>query len=97
MIPSSFTSSLEPDKSRQDYQRNRKICHESKRMNFKILFRTSDCIENDTTMDDDSFLQESPVSTARQSSRHDHGQVMRWTPELVPLTSNFYFTPMKSL
>ncbi|GFX64939.1 hypothetical protein TNCV_450771 [Trichonephila clavipes] len=36
-------------------------------MNFKKKFRTSDCIENDTTMEDDSFRQESPVSTLKQS------------------------------
>ncbi|GFV98397.1 hypothetical protein TNCV_623561 [Trichonephila clavipes] len=58
---------LGPVKSRQDDLKNRKICHETKRINFKkYFFRTSDCIENDTTMEDDSFRQESPVNTSKE-------------------------------
>ncbi|GFX88254.1 hypothetical protein TNCV_1066701 [Trichonephila clavipes] len=30
------------------------------------FFRTSDCIENDTTMEDDSFRQESQVNTSKE-------------------------------
>ncbi|GFV30450.1 hypothetical protein TNCV_4743251 [Trichonephila clavipes] len=32
----------------------------------QFFFRTSDCIENDTTMEDDSFRQESPVNTSKE-------------------------------
>ncbi|GFY22954.1 hypothetical protein TNCV_2182151 [Trichonephila clavipes] len=53
-------------KSRQDELTNRKICEETKRINFNN-FRTSDCIENDTTMEDDSFRQESPVNTSKEN------------------------------
>ncbi|GFT77834.1 hypothetical protein TNCV_2968781 [Trichonephila clavipes] len=48
-------SGLGPDKSRQDDLKYRKIREETNGMNFKKFFRTSDCIENDTTMEDDSF------------------------------------------
>ncbi|GFW20885.1 hypothetical protein TNCV_1051061 [Trichonephila clavipes] len=58
---------LGPVKSRQDYAKIRKICHETKRMNFKKKFRTSDCIEKNTTMENDSFRQESPVNTSKHS------------------------------
>ncbi|GFW38214.1 anoctamin [Trichonephila clavipes] len=59
---------LGPVKSRQDELTNCKIREETKRINFNnFFFRTSDCIENDTTMEDDSFRQESPVNTSRET------------------------------
>ncbi|GFT54525.1 hypothetical protein TNCV_4933811 [Trichonephila clavipes] len=59
---------LGPVKSRQDELTNRKICEETNGMNFNnFFFRTSDCIENDTTMEDDSFRQESPVNTSKEN------------------------------
>ncbi|GFX88228.1 hypothetical protein TNCV_1066441 [Trichonephila clavipes] len=59
---------LGPDKSRQDDLKYRKIREETNGMNFNnFFFRTSDCIENDTTMEDDSFRQESPVNTSRET------------------------------
>ncbi|GFV18289.1 hypothetical protein TNCV_1764721 [Trichonephila clavipes] len=36
---------------------------ETNGMNPQQFFRTSDCIENDTTMEDDPFRQESPVNS----------------------------------
>ncbi|GFS50469.1 hypothetical protein TNCV_3196951 [Trichonephila clavipes] len=58
---------LGPVKSRQDDLKYCKIREETNGMNFKkYFFRTSDCIENDTTMEDDSFRQESPVNTSRK-------------------------------
>ncbi|GFW21369.1 hypothetical protein TNCV_1531941 [Trichonephila clavipes] len=58
---------LGPVKSRQDDLKYRKIREETNGMNFnKFFFRTSDCIENDTTMEDDSFRQESPVITSKE-------------------------------
>ncbi|GFU76114.1 hypothetical protein TNCV_944871, partial [Trichonephila clavipes] len=58
---------LGPVKSRQDDLKYRKICEETNGMNFNnFFFRTSDCIENDTTMEDDSFRQESPVNTSKE-------------------------------
>ncbi|GFU92984.1 hypothetical protein TNCV_2081301 [Trichonephila clavipes] len=58
---------LGPVKSRQDDLKYRKICHETKRINFKkYFFRTSNGIENDTTVEDDSFRQESPVNTSKE-------------------------------
>ncbi|GFS62782.1 hypothetical protein TNCV_3202081 [Trichonephila clavipes] len=59
---------LGPVKSRQDDLKYRKIREETNGMNFKkYFFRTSDCIENDTTMEDDSFRQESPVNTSKEN------------------------------
>ncbi|GFU28655.1 hypothetical protein TNCV_468501 [Trichonephila clavipes] len=59
---------LGPDKSRQDDLKYCKIREETNGMNFNnFFFRTSDCIENDTTMEDDSFRQESPVNTSRET------------------------------
>ncbi|GFV26589.1 transposable element Tcb1 transposase [Trichonephila clavipes] len=58
---------LGPVKSRQDDLKYRKIREETNGMNFNNFFRTSDCIENDTTMEDDSFRQESPVNTSRET------------------------------
>ncbi|GFX38409.1 hypothetical protein TNCV_2343851 [Trichonephila clavipes] len=65
---SSLRSGLGPVKSRQDDLKYRKIREETNGMNFNnFFFRTSDCIENDTTMEDDSFRQESPVNTSRET------------------------------
>ncbi|GFX49969.1 tigger transposable element-derived protein 1 [Trichonephila clavipes] len=59
---------LGPVKSRQDELTYRKIREETNGMNFNNFFRTSDCIENDTTMEDDSFRQgESPVNTSKEN------------------------------
>ncbi|GFW59404.1 hypothetical protein TNCV_1508491 [Trichonephila clavipes] len=52
---------------RQDDLKYRKIREEISGMNFNnFFFRTNDCIENDTTMEDDSFRQESPVNTSKE-------------------------------
>ncbi|GFX11393.1 hypothetical protein TNCV_2804541 [Trichonephila clavipes] len=69
MMPLLFLpAGLGPVNSRQDDLKYRKIREETKRINFNnFFFRTSDCIENDTTMEDDSFRQESPVNTSRET------------------------------
>ncbi|GFU76988.1 hypothetical protein TNCV_4521441 [Trichonephila clavipes] len=58
---------LGPVKSRQDELTNRKYARKPNELTSTIFFRTNDCIENDTTMEDDSFRQESPVNTSKEN------------------------------
>ncbi|GFU70521.1 hypothetical protein TNCV_2511771 [Trichonephila clavipes] len=58
---------LGPVKSRQDDLKYCKNTRGNQWNELQQFFRTSDCIENDTTMEDDSFRQESPVNTSRET------------------------------
>ncbi|GFU51369.1 hypothetical protein TNCV_2766871 [Trichonephila clavipes] len=67
MISSFYQQGLGPVKSRQDELTNRKYARKPNELTSNNFFRTSDCIENDTTMEDDSFRQESPVNTSKEN------------------------------